>query len=93
MDDQQQRILHDIERDLARADPAFAARMRGPRPFPTLSVLCALTYIVVPLEAVLFGGRVAVVTLALAANAVVVILVRRHRRSGRPPPGDRRGPA
>jgi hypothetical protein len=89
----EQRILHDIERDLTRADPAFAARMRGPRPFPTLSVICALTYILVPIEAILFGGRIAVVTLALAANAIVIILVRRRLRSGRPPPGGRPGPA
>ncbi|WP_305790129.1 DUF3040 domain-containing protein [Symbioplanes lichenis] len=79
MDDQQQRALRDIEHDLTRADPAFAARMRGPRPFPTLSILCALTYIVVPVEAVLFGTRAAVVTLALVSNIIVIILVHRHR--------------
>jgi hypothetical protein len=75
--------LRAIEQNLIHTDPAFAARMGTPdataRPFPVLSVPCATTYICVPLEAVLFGWRSAVITLYLVAVTIAIVLVRRSR--------------
>jgi hypothetical protein len=85
MTENERSALRAIEQNLMHTDPAFAARMRTTdataRPFPVLSVLCAVTYICVPLEALLFGWHRAVVTLCLVAvvGAVVGIGLRRSR--------------
>jgi hypothetical protein len=88
MTENERSALRAIEQNLMYTDPAFAARMRTAdataRPFPALSVLCAVTYICVPLEALLFGWHSAVVTLGLIAVIVTTVLIgRRRRRSGR----------
>jgi Flp pilus assembly protein TadB len=85
VDERSRRVLRDIERDLRREDPAFAARMSGDRPrFPTLSALCASLYIVVPLVSLLFGMLAVVITVDAAAVVIGTILIlrrRQHRRS------------
>jgi hypothetical protein len=87
MTENERSALRAIEQNLMHTDPAFAARMRAAdapaRPFPVLSVLCAVAYICVPLEALLFGWRSAVVTLCLFGTAVAAVLIGRRRRPGR----------
>jgi hypothetical protein len=84
MTENERSALRAIEQNLVQTDPAFAARMGTPtataRPFPALFVLCAVTYICVPLQALLFGWRSAVVTLCLVAAVVAIVLIRRRRR-------------
>lgn len=81
MDDQARRALRDIERDLRRDDPAFAARMSGEGPhFPILSALCAGLYIAIPIVGLLFGLFPVVVITYVAVVVVVVVLIRRRRR-------------
>ena len=75
--------LSEIEHHLALDDPAFAARMRtqtGNRPFPTLSVLCALLYIFTPIVMVLGGPRAGLITTAAFVVSIMVILIRRRCR-------------
>ncbi len=83
MTENERSALRAIERNLMHTDPAFAARMRTAeatdRPFPILSVLCAATYICVPLEALLFGLRSAVITLCLVTAVVATVLIGRRR--------------
>jgi DUF3040 family protein len=83
MTENERSALRAIEQNLMHTDPAFAARMRradaATRPFPVLSVLCAVAYICAPLEALLFGWHSAVVTLCLVAVAVTVVLIGRRR--------------
>jgi hypothetical protein len=83
MTENERSALRAIEQNLMHTDPAFAARMRTAdttsRPGPVLSVLCAVTYICVPLEALLFGRYSAIVTLCLVAIAVTVVLIGRRR--------------
>ncbi|WP_041832004.1 DUF3040 domain-containing protein [Actinoplanes sp. N902-109] len=71
------RALHDIELHLTHEDPAFATRMRGPqtgpRPFPTVFVGCALLYLTLPIEALLLGWIVALVTLLVAVVLLVLL--------------------
>ncbi|WP_067497210.1 DUF3040 domain-containing protein [Actinoplanes sp. TFC3] len=73
--------LHDIEHRLSEQDPDFAARMRAPdtgaRPIPKTLVLCALLYIILPIEALLLGWTAALITLA-AATAIMVLLRHLH---------------
>jgi hypothetical protein len=87
-EDEQRRALHAIERNLTHADPAFAARMRAANPggsgFPVMPALCALTYILVPIQALLFGWLSAVVTLDVIAAAVAIVLIRRRLREKKP---------
>jgi hypothetical protein len=82
-EDDMRRALRAIERNLTDADPAFAARMRAPNAaapsFPVLPVLGALAYIVIPIEALLFGLVSAVVTLNLVAGTVAILMIRRRR--------------
>ncbi len=92
MTEYERSALRAIEQDLIDSDPAFAARMTAPdpaaRPFPVLSALCALTYVCLPLEALLFGWSTALSTLGLVAVIVVTVLIRRcYRRAGGGSPG------
>jgi Protein of unknown function (DUF3040) len=73
--------LRRIEADLARSDPAFAARMQPEQSlgrFPAVFTLCALFYIGVPIAALLFGWAGVMVTAAGAAAGLIGAL--RHRR-------------
>ena len=84
MADDERLALRSIEENLIRTDPAFAARMSAPfgaaPAFPWVSALCFLSYIVVPVEALLFGWRTALITLDLIAVIMMMILVRRRRK-------------
>jgi Flp pilus assembly protein TadB len=87
VDEQARQALHDIERNLVREDPVFAARMRAearetPR-FPTVSALCASLYILIPIVMILFGSPGVVVTVDVFAIAIGTVLIRRHRRHRR----------
>lgn len=90
MDDPVQRALQDIERHLARDDPAFVARMRGERRelprFPTIAALCTTLYILLPLVMLLFGWPVVVGMIDAFAVVIAAVLIRRHRAR----PGARR---
>lgn len=82
MEEQARRALDDIEQNLVREDPAFVAQMDPNRPqlprFPTVSVLCASLYILMPLVMLLFGWLAVVFTIAAFAVAVGSVLLR-HR--------------
>ncbi len=86
MTEDERSALRAIEQDLVRTDPAFAARMGAPEAatctFPVMSVLCALTYICAPLQALLFGWHSALITIDVIA--VIVALTLLQRRSRRP---------
>jgi hypothetical protein len=81
MTENERSALRAIEQNLMQTDPAFAARMRTAdvttRPFPALFMLCVITYICVPLEALLFGWHSAVITLCLVAVVVAIVVIRR----------------
>jgi DUF3040 family protein len=83
LNDQDRRALRDIERALTRQDPVLAARMRAPigaRRFPTVSFLCVVLYLSLPLVTLLFGWPVAVATLGIVAVAIATKVIHRRRR-------------
>jgi Flp pilus assembly protein TadB len=81
VDEQARQVLRDIEDNLRRDDPAFAARMRGERRhFPIVSALCGCLYIVIPLVSLLFGMLAVVITLNAAIVVVATVLIRRRPR-------------
>ncbi|AGZ41135.1 DUF3040 domain-containing protein [Actinoplanes friuliensis] len=85
MGDDERLTLRAIEQNLIRTDPEFAARMRAPAldspRFPWVTALCILTYIFVPIQALLFGWVSAVITLDVVAVVLAGILIRRRRRA------------
>jgi hypothetical protein len=90
MTEYERNALRAIEQELIDSDPAFARRMtvRDPaarQPFPVLSALGALTYILLPIEALLFGWRGALATLAVVALITASVLAGRwcQGRGGR----------
>jgi len=86
LDEQDRRVLAEIERALSRQDPALAARMRAQgedRPFPTVLALCILLYVMLPMVMLMFGWIAALVTFDVFAVTVAVVLAwRRLRRAG-----------
>jgi len=83
VDERARQTLREIEEDLRRGDPAFAARMSGERPcFPTVSALCACVYVVIPLMSLLFGLFAVLLTLNAATAVIVAVLIRRRSRIG-----------
>jgi Flp pilus assembly protein TadB len=82
VDEQARRVLRDIENNLRRDDPAFAARMRGERRrFPVVPALCGCLYIVIPLVSLLFGMLAVIITFNAAVVVVIAtVLVRRRSR-------------
>jgi hypothetical protein len=82
LDDHDRRALRDIERGLTRQDPLLAARMGTPvdaRRFPTVSILCVLLYLSLPLVSLLFGWPATVATLSSFAVTIATVVI--HRRS------------
>jgi hypothetical protein len=73
-------VLEKIEAELARSDPAFAARMRserGPGDLPAVFLLCVLFYFSVPVAALLFGWPGLIVAVAGIMAGVAAVTVRR----------------
>ncbi len=82
INDHDRDALQRIKADLARGDPAFAARMQPEQRlggYPTVFAVCALFYIGVPIAALLFGWTGVMVMAAGAAAGIIAALV--HRRS------------
>jgi len=78
LSDRDRRALQGIETDLARSDPAFAARMRGKRRTASVIVLCALLYIATPLVALLFGWTGVLMAAAVVAAAISALFLPRR---------------
>jgi DUF3040 family protein len=72
LDGDYRRALGEIEARLEAEDPALAARLRGPR-FPTGWALAAGLYITLPVVALLFGPRTALVTHGSAAMIIFAV--------------------
>ncbi|KUL22437.1 DUF3040 domain-containing protein [Actinoplanes awajinensis] len=83
LEEQDSRVLADIERRLCSTDPAFARRMRsgtGGRAFPAVSVVCVLAFLALPFVGLFLGPRGALLVLDAAAILVMVILAVRFTR-------------
>jgi hypothetical protein len=78
LNDDDRRLLADLEQRVRLGDPEFAARTAAPR-FPTLSVLGAALFVLVPPVFLLFGRPGLLVTVHLFLGAVVAVLVHRHQ--------------
>lgn len=84
LNDDDRRMLADLEQRVHLSDPEFAARMTAPRAaearFPALTLLVAGLFILVPPTMLLFGWPGLIVIVDLFLGAVAVVLIHRHRR-------------
>jgi hypothetical protein len=82
MNDNDGRTIAELEHRIHLSDPEFAARMiagaHAEVRFPTLAVLCAVLFVLVPPVMLLFGWLGLIVTLDLFLAAVAVVLIRRR---------------
>jgi hypothetical protein len=78
LSDQDRRVLQGIEMELARSDPAFAARMRGKQRHESVVVLCALFYVTTPLVALFFGWTGVLTTATIIAAGIGGLFIRRR---------------
>ena len=86
LDDQDRRTLEALERRLVRSDPEFAARMRGTPSgsrLPRVSLVCLLLFAAVPVMSLLFGPRIALVTILIGPVALAAIGLVARRRARR----------
>ena len=85
LDRDYERALTEIERQLRADDPEFARALTGERSFPAALVLAAGLYITMPIVALLFGPRTALLTLGSAG--LVGLAVWCGRRTSATPGG------
>ena len=83
LEEKDRRALEAMERSLRAEDPAFVARMDARRPFPSIPVLCASVFLMLPFVALFLGPTAALILADVAAVAVVAILIARQRRRPR----------
>lgn len=86
VNDKDRRAFADLEQRVLLSDPEWAARsaVHSPGPdagFPTLAVLCAVLFVLVPPVFLLFGRLGLLLAVYAFFTAVVAVLIRRHRRS------------
>ncbi|MFC3990793.1 DUF3040 domain-containing protein [Actinoplanes siamensis] len=82
LEEKDRRALEDIEQRLCASDPAFARRMGSPSvPFPTVSVLCVLSFMSLPFVGLFLGPRAVLVAINATAVVVMMVLVWRARAS------------
>ncbi|WP_430783401.1 DUF3040 domain-containing protein [Actinoplanes sp. G11-F43] len=83
MSDDDRQVIADLEKRILLSDPEFAARMAdqpaGVR-FPTVSVLCAILFILVPPVMLLFGWPGLIIVVDLFIAALVAVLLHRRQR-------------
>ena len=87
LNDDDRRILADLEHRVHLSDPDFATRMAVPPAeggFPALAAIGAALFVLIPPMMLLFGRPGLLVTVELLLGAAAVVLIRRYRRRREP---------